>query len=134
MFQIELPVGNDLCVVPQKQNQIVHKWVKETQNKFPNIAIDKYVIMPDHLHFIITIQERHIGRSLPDVMRFFKTMTTNEYLREIKNNALPPIDQKLWQKSYYDHVIRNQEDYNQIWEYIENNPKKWALDQLYAEE
>ena len=128
LFKIEsMFVGNDLCVVPDLQNQIIHKWIKETENKFPNIKIEKYVIMPDHLHFIVNIKERHIGRSLQDVMKFFKTMTTNEYIRNVKNSILKPFNKRLWQKSYYDHVIRNQEDYNEIWEYIENNPKKWIL-------
>ncbi len=123
LFQMEKPaVGNGLCAVP---NQIVHRWVAETQNKYKNIKIDKYVLMPDHLHFIVTIMERHAGRSLPDVMRFFKTMTTNEYIRGVKQGHLPAFDGKLWQKSYYDHVIRNQQDYKEVWEYIENNPTKW---------
>ena len=108
-------------------NRVIHKWVKETENKFPNISIDKYVIMPDHLHLIVTIKERHIGRSLPDIMKFFKTMTTNEYIRGVKNGEFPPFEKNLWQKSYYDHVIRNQQDYNEVWEYIENNPTKWML-------
>ena len=126
LFKIDF-VGNDLCVVPHLQNQIIHKWIKETENKFPNAKIEKFVIMPDHLHFIVNITERHIGRSLQDLMRFFKTMTTNEYIKCVKDNLLPPFDKKLWQKSYYDHVIRNQDDYNEIWQYIENNPKKWLL-------
>lgn len=83
--------------------------------------------MPDHLHFILNITERHIGRSLQYVMRFFKTMTTNEYIKGVKNNILSPFNKKLWQKSYYDHIIRNQEDYNEVWEYIDNNPKKLIL-------
>ena len=126
LFQMELPVGNGLCAVPEG-NAIIHKWVRETERKFPNIAIDKYVIMPDHLHLIVTIKERHAGRSLPDVMRFFKTMTTNDYIRGVKDGTLTPFDGKLWQKSYYDHVIRNQQDYNEIWQYIENNPTKWIM-------
>lgn len=128
LFQIELPVGNGLCAVPKTSaNQIIHKWVRETENKFPNIVIDKYVVMPDHLHLIVTIKERHAGRSLPDIMRFFKTMTTNEYIRGVKDGILTPFDRKLWQKSYYDHVIRNQQDYNEVWEYIQNNPTKWMM-------
>ena len=127
IFEIEHTVGNDLCVVPPIQNQIIHKWIKETENKFSNIRFDKYVIMPDHLHFILNIKERHIGRSLQDVMRYFKTMTTNEYIRGVKNNTLSPFNKKLWQKSYYDHIIRNQEDYNEVWEYIDNNPQKLIL-------
>ena len=54
-------------------------------------------------------------------------MTTNEYIHNVKNNILPPFNKKLWQKSYYDHIIRNQNDYNEIWEYIDNNPKKRIL-------
>ena len=127
IFEIEHAVGNDLRVVPPIQNQIIHKWIKETENKFSNIRFDKYVIMPDHLHFILNIKERHAGRSLQDVMRYFKTMTTNEYIRGVKNNILSPFNKKLWQKSYYDHIIRNQEDYNEVWEYIDNNPQKLIL-------
>ena len=137
LFQIELPVRNDLCVVPDngtahrpcptKGNLIIHKWIRETENKFPDITIDKYAVMPDHLHLIVTNKEQYAGCSLPDVMRFFKTMTTNEYIRGVKDGTLTPFDGKLWQKSYYDHVIRNQQDYNEIWQYIENNPTKWIM-------
>ena len=133
LFEIENNtnnVGNDLCVVPSKQNQIIHKWLKETQNKF-NIKIDKYVIMPNHIHLIAIITERHTGRSLQDAMRWFKTMTTNEYIREVKNGNLMPFDKKLWQKSYNDHIIRGEQDYLEIWQYIENNPIKWCDDEFY---
>ncbi|MBE6776613.1 MAG: transposase [Ruminococcaceae bacterium] len=126
LFRIE-NVGNDLCVVPCLQNQIIHNWIKETENKFSNIKFDKYVIMPDHLHFIVNITERHAGRSLHDVMRFFKTMTTNDYIKGVKKSGLQSFDKKLWQKSYYDHIIRNELDYNETWEYIENNPQKLGI-------
>lgn len=128
LFQMEGSVGNGLCAVPKSaQNQLIHKWIRETQNKFPNIVIDKYVVMQDHLHLLITIKERHIDRSLPNVMQFFKTMTTNEYIRGVKTGTLPAFDKKLWQKSYYDHVIRNDQDYFETWHYIENNPAKWMM-------
>ena len=128
LFKMESIVGNCLrAVPPPPQNVIIRKWIRETQNKFSNITIDKYVIMPDHLHLIVTIQERHTGRSLPDIMQFFKTMTTNDYIRGVKAGILAPFEKKLWQKSYYDHVIRNQQDYDETWQYIENNPSKWML-------
>ncbi len=126
IFEID-SVGNTQCGVPSIQNQIIYKWINITENKFKNIKFDKYIIMPDHLHFIVNITERHIGRSLQDVMNFFKTMTTNDYINCVKNDALKPFNKKLWQKSYYDHIIRNQDDYNEIWEYIDNNPIKWYL-------
>ena len=128
LFEMEPLAGNGLGGVPRPyQNSVIRKWIQETQNKFPNIVIDQYVIMPDHLHMIVTIRERHAGRSLPDVMQFFKTMTTNDYIRGVKAGILAPFEKKLWQKSYYDHVIRNQQDYDETWQYIENNPAKWML-------
>ena len=98
-----------------------------TERKFSNATIEKYIIMSDHLHMIVTIKESRPGCSLPDIMRYFKTMTTNEYIRGVKAGLFPAFDQKLWQKSYYDHVIRNQQDFNEILEYIENNPLKWDI-------
>ena len=99
----------------------------KTQADIITTLFEKYVIMSDHLHFIIRITERHAGRSLQDVMRFFKTMTTNEYIRNVREGAVLPFKQKLWQKSYYDHIIRSEQDYYEIWEYIENNPKRRML-------
>lgn len=119
-------IGNDLCVVPPNvsQNQIIEKWLFELKNKF-NITIDKYCIMSDHIHMILVIDtERHAGRSLPDMMQWFKTMTTNEYIKSVKENNIKPFDKKLWQKSYYDHIIRDENDYLTIWKYIEENPLK----------
>lgn len=120
-------VGNDLCVVPLcnvQQNKIIEKWLHELENKF-NVTINKYVIMPDHIHMILIIDsERHIGCSVPDIMQWFKTMTTNEYIKCVKENKIKPFDKKLWQKSYYDHIIRDENDYITKWNYIENNTLK----------
>jgi len=129
LFQIET-VGNGLCAVPPPQNQIVHHWLRETENKF-GIKVDKYVVMPNHLHILFVISERHAGRSLQDAMRWFKTMTTNAYIQKVKSGVLPPFDKKLWQKSYHDHVIRGEADYLEIWQYIDNNPAKWEEDCFY---
>lgn len=133
LFEIEFPVGNDLRVVPPPQNEIVHKWLKEIETKYTNFKIDKYVIMPNHIHIIIVITERHIGRSLQDVMRWFKTMVTNEYIRLVKEHKCKPFNEKLWQKSYHDHIIRGEKDYLKIWEYIDSNPLKWKEDCFYTE-
>ena len=124
-------VGNDPCVVPFKtptQNRIIHKWIHKTEENF-NVRFDKYVIMKNHLHFIINIfdessSERHAGRSLPKIMQWFKTMTTNDYIKEVKKGTLPPFDKKLWQKSYFDHIIRDEEDDLNAWNYIDANSIK----------
>ena len=140
LFALE-PVGNGLCAVPPAQNQIIHKWLKETENKF-GIVIDKYVVMPNHVHLLVRIvteeaywlsqTERHTGCSLlEDAIQWFKTMTTNAYIQGVKAGAFVPFEKKLWQKSYYDHVIRGEADYKDIWTYIDNNPAKWQEDHLY---
>ena len=61
-------------------------------------------------------------------------MTTNEYIANVKNNIFPPFDKKIWQRNYYEHIIRNEKDYLTIAEYIENNPLNWIQDKLYMPE
>ena len=58
-------------------------------------------------------------------------MTTNDYIKGVKNKLLPPFNKKLWQKSFYDHIVRDENDYNRVCEYIDSNPLKWELDKFY---
>ena len=89
--------------------------------------------MPDHIHFILSINaERHIGRSLQDMMRWFKSMTTTNYIKLVKLGVLKPFNKKLWQKSYYEHIIRDEEDYVNSAQYILDNPLKWDIKEKYG--
>ena len=85
--------------------------------------------MPNHVHFIVDIQE---STKLSSILQWFKTMTTNEYIREVKNNIFPPFHKRIWQRNYYEHIIRNENSSYQIEQYIENNPKLWKEDILYS--
>lgn len=76
------------------------------------------------------IMGEHVGSPLRDVVRWFKTMTTNHYIRGVKQNNWTPFDGKLWQRNYYEHIIRNDESYQRISEYIINNPANWNIDKL----
>ena len=69
------------------------------------------------------------GLSLPDVVHRFKTMTTKRYIDGVKQMNWQPFDGKLWQRNYYEHVIRNEDELNSIREYIVNNPLQWEMDQ-----
>lgn len=114
------------------QNQIIYRWLKETEKKY-NIKVEKYAILPNHLHLIVSISECHTGHSLHDAIRWFKTMSTNEYINGVKKGMLMPFDKKLWQKSFYDHIIRNEYAYQEIWEYIDKNHLKWLEIKAYNE-
>ena len=72
----------------------------------------------------------HIGSPLHRVVQWFKTMSTNEYIRNVKTNNWPRFDGKLWQRNYWEHIIRNQKSYQRISDYIINNPKNWDTDSI----
>jgi len=54
-------------------------------------------------------------------MRWFKTMTTNEYIRDVKAGLFPPFDKHVWQRNYYEHILRTEQEFQETWRYIENN-------------
>jgi len=62
------------------------------------------------------------------IVQAFKSVTTHEYINGVKQHGWPPFPGKLWQRNYYEHVIRNENELNRIREYIINNPKKWEFD------
>ena len=80
-------------------------------------GIDKYVIMPNHIHMII---HKTNGKSIACDVRSFKGLVTKR------------IKDRIWQDAYYDHVIRNEKDYLEKWRYIDENPIKWANDEYNA--
>ena len=76
------------------------------------------------------IYNKKWGSTIDDVMDWFKTMTTNEYIRGVKKQGWPPFEGKLWQRNYYDHIIRNEQSCQNISGYIINNPAKWDDDKF----
>ncbi|MTK52505.1 transposase [Paludibacter sp.] len=80
------------------------------------------------------IHNKKYGATIGDVMDWFKTMTTNEYIRGVKNNGWRRFDDKLWQRNYYDHIIRDWQDDVRISTYIIDNPAKWEGDKFNDEQ
>lgn len=68
------------------------------------------------------------GVGLPAVVQWFKTMTTNEYMRAVRSLGWPAFSRRLWQRNYYEHIVRNEDSLSRIREYIRENPAKWMLD------
>jgi putative transposase len=67
--------------------------------------------------------------SLPRIIQWFKTMTTNDYLDGVKHHDLPLLRNRLWQRNYYEHIIRSDRDLDRIRSYIDANPSDWANDE-----
>jgi putative transposase len=127
---------------------MIKRWYSELENKYPDIQCDEFVCMPNHIHCIVvnvgadlrvrplrvrphSNKGEHIGSPLQDVVQWFKTMTTNEYIRGVKQNRWPPFPGKLWQRNYWEHIVRNESELHRIRPYSQNHPMQWATDRLY---
>lgn len=102
--------------------KIVEEQLKALEVRFENITIEDYVIMPDHIHFIVFIHNVTAGEtqspSLNDIVCVFKSMTSR--ICKQKYNV-----EKIFQRSYADHIIRDREDYEIRRKYIYENPLRW---------
>jgi REP element-mobilizing transposase RayT len=90
---------------------------------------DKWVLPYDISSGDREIVDTRVAPSVPRIMQWFKTMSTNEFLRMEKETGSKQF-QKLWQRSYYDHIIRNNTDHQRISDYIRNNPARWVADRF----
>lgn len=167
---------------------MIDKWWQKIPEKFPDIELGEYQIMPNHFHAIVintgivradpvgadprvrpenlpnndTVRAdprvrpendanpilgehrgsplhaaptpllgEHMGSPLRAVVQWFKTMSTNDYIHGVKKLGWRPFYGKLWQRNYYEHIIRNEKSYDAIANYINNNPVNWENDNFY---
>ena len=120
-------VGEGLCALPSTKLTAIGKIVDNSINYIHEIHdtvfIDKYVIMPNHIHLIVRIKPGGDGTpplQVYDIIGRFKSFTNNKY------------DGVLWQRSFHDHIIRSEDDYLKIWNYIDTNAAKWQDDCFYV--
>ena len=107
--------------------EIADKQLRFMSDFYDDISLDKYVIMPNHIHLLLTIKPSASGRSGTPVPT--NSLIAN-FISTFKRFCNKKYGYNIWQDRYYDHIIRNQEDYNEKWEYIEYNPLKWDSDEL----
>lgn len=100
--------------------KIAEQAVLQIASHYENIVVDKYCIMPDHIHLILRIESNISGRII-------SAPTISTVVGSMKRWVSKQIGKPIWQKSFYEHGIRNQQDYDEIWTYIDNNPLKYAL-------
>ena len=125
------PVGADSISA-----RMVERTFLETIERYSAVDCPIYVVMPNHFHAIITISRADMesAPTVSEIVQSFKRYSTVEYAKMVKGGILPPFDKQIWQRSFYDHVIRNREDYNAIYKYIYENPMRWYYDELYLED
>lgn len=89
--------------------------------------------MPNHVHFIIELgRTQGSAPTLGDIVKKLKTFTTHEYSEGIGVHGWPPFNGRLWQRNYYEHIIRDGSDMGRIIKYILNNPANWTKDKLFS--
>ena len=93
----------------------VEKSIKILEQIYHNITIDEYVVMPNHIHMIIIINEKN-------------DLTISRIINQYKGRITKKIGCSIWQKLFYEHIIRNEKEYIQIKEYIQNNIANWKED------
>jgi REP element-mobilizing transposase RayT len=150
-------VGGEMRV--NSAGEMVLKAWNDLPVKYPNVDTDEFILMPNHVHGIIVLsvgagpcacpiyngdiknngnrsktgQPQGVAptMSLSDIVHRFKSFTTSQYRINVLNNNWPPFNGKLWQRNYYEHIIRNEAELNKIREYIVNNPLNWESDENY---
>lgn len=115
--------------------KMVERWWLKLPQKFESVTLDAHAIMPDHCHGIVLLEcsddePRTSGVSLSKVIQWFKTMTTAEYFRGVQNQSWRRVNGRVWQRGFYDHVIRTEQDLFDIRAYVEGN--SGALFERYA--
>ncbi len=138
---------------------MVHKEWTHLPNRFPNIDLDAFIVMPNHIHGIIVITDvdpvgaglvgaglvpaqpaqngnaattsgatTRVAPTVGGIVGAFKSITTVRYTHGVKHYGWLPFPGRLWQRNYYEHIIRNEESLNRIRDYIANNPLQWEWD------
>jgi len=138
---------------------VENEWSK-LPDRFSNIKLHEYTVMPNHFHAILeivgatlvvaqndTVAQNDViapiigqpqgiaptGKTVGEMVGAFESITTVEYIRGVKKHNWQPFDDKFWQRNYWEHIIRNENEYCRIAQYIIDNPAKWGNDKLNAE-
>ena len=104
--------------------RIVRQSIEDIPQYYPVVSVDHSVIMPNHIHLLLQIHTDDDGRSMI-------APTISTVVRLMKGAVSKQAGFSVWQKGFHDHVVRSQQDYLYIWNYIEGNPGKWEEDMLY---
>jgi REP element-mobilizing transposase RayT len=129
-------VGDDVLGVPNNvellsYGRIVEKYINQLNDFYSDITVDQYVIMPNHIHIILFVSESGTPRTSSPTLR--QTSRVPNFVSTLKRFCNREYGRNIWQRGYYDHIIRNYKDYEEHVKYIYENPIRWYFDELYTE-
>ena len=137
LYFITICIQNRECLLSEINNEITiyaaGEMIKEIWHNMPlyykGVQVHEFVLMPNHIHGIIEFTSSEL--TLPTVIQRFKTLTTTKYIDGVYHSGWQPFHKKLWQRNYYEHVIRDEKTLEEIRNYIVNNPYHWEDDDLH---
>lgn len=120
-------VGTGIARPPRlsQYGNVVENAIQNIPIHYNGVNVDAYVVMPNHVHLLLRMDSEENGRAMP-------VPTVSTIIQQTKGYVTKQIGCSIWQSRFYDHVIRDQTDYDDIYRYIENNPLQWELDELYT--
>lgn len=107
--------------------KLVNRLVLEIPQHYSCVLLEHCVFLPNHIHLLLRIMSDECGRPMV-------APTISTVIQQMKGVVTKQIGRNIWQKSFHDHIIRNERDYLKIWEYIDGNPMKWQDDCFYVTE
>jgi putative transposase len=130
-------VAKGEMVMNDAGEMITQQW-HDLRNRFNQIELHEFIVMPNHCHGIIemTVGVPLVGTltdmTVGNIVGAFKSLTTNAYIKGVNQLGWEAFNGKLWQRNYYERIIRNQEAYSRISRYIQTNPLRWQKDIYHA--
>jgi REP element-mobilizing transposase RayT len=118
--------------------EIIEAEIKQVSNIYKQVTVDKYIIMPNHIHMILIIDscDKNGRTKFAPTAIYTETndpLTISRIIKQFKGSITKKIGKSIWQKSFYDHVIRNEQAYLEVCKYIEENPIRWKEDEYYVD-
>lgn len=108
---------------------VARTW-EQLERRFVHIALGPSVVMPNHFHGIVRITGAGTA-TLGDLMHWFKSVTTNRYIRGVKKHGWTRFDGRLWQRNYFDRILRDEDESMRAESYVRMNPARWWYDSLH---
>ncbi len=128
-------VGGDVLDAPQSVKLLPHgstveKQINQFGNFYDDIKVDAYVIMPNHIHMLLLVSKDGASRTSPPTRQHARVSRLVSTLKRFCNKE---FGENVWQRHFYDHIIRDAKDYEEHLKYIHENPARWYYDTLYTE-